>query len=248
MSRYDFLLIRGLARESAHWGGFKETLEAQDFVGQVMAIDLPGAGHFCKLTSPITIGENAEFLISQLPEKTKNPLCIVSISLGSMVAIEMCQRAGHRFHQAYLLNTSVANLSPIHHRLQLDAWKRLLKITKSKDLKSREREILKMVSREPKRWPELSEQFAQIAELRPMKVSNVLRQLIAAATYRVASIAPSTPMILMNSEGDQMVDPRCSKVLSDHWSLPLLTHPNAGHDLTIDAPDWVVEQIKNHLS
>ena len=70
-----------------------------------------------------------------------------------------------------------------------------------------------------------------------------LRQLAAAARYAPPAKPPATPLLLLASAGDSLVSPHCSERLAEQWKLALRLHPNAGHDLPLDDPDWVVEQI-----
>ncbi len=244
----DFYLIRGLARESAHWGSFAKKLEKLDCVGAVIGLDLLGAGQFYKLTSPISIRENAEFLLSQIPKDNNHPKVLLSVSLGSMVAIEMAQLQPHLFAKVFVTNTSFSNLSPIHHRLQLDAFKHFYNIGKAKSLEERELEVLRMVSRNQKHHPEICKKWVEIAEARPMPLKNFFRQLIAAGTYKIADHPPDIPIVVMRSMGDEMVDPSCSQKLANHWNLPIHTHPSSGHDIFIDDPDWVIDVIQSEMS
>ncbi len=248
MQPVDVYLVRGLARETAHWGGFATQLQKLEAVASVTGLDLLGAGRYNKLTSPITIGENCEFLLSQIPEDSERPRVIVSVSLGSMVAVEMAQRAPSMFSKIFVTNTSFANLSPLHHRLQLEAFKRFFNITKSRSLRDRESEVLKMVSRDRSKHEQVVEEWVAIAEKRPMAVKNFVRQLLAAATYRIADEPPDVPIVVLRSMGDQMVDPSCSQKLAEHWSLPMHTHPSSGHDIFIDDPQWVLDRINDNLN
>ncbi len=248
MQPVDIYLVRGLARETAHWGDFINQLQNLDGVASVTGLDLLGAGRYHKLTSPITIGENSEFLLSQIPMTGDRPRVIISVSLGSMVAVEMAQRAPQMFSQIFVANTSFANLSPLHHRLQLEAFKRFFKISKSRTLQDRESEVLKMVSRDRGKHEKVLAEWVAIAEKRPMALKNFVRQLLAAATYRIADDPPDVPIVVLRSMGDQMVDPSCSQKLAEHWSLPLKTHPSSGHDIFIDDPQWVLDIIKENLN
>jgi len=36
---------------------------------------------------------------------------------------------------------------------------------------------------------------------------------------------------------------RCSNALAERFNCSLDVHPNAGHDLPLDAPDWVIQQF-----
>ena len=92
MKPVDIYLIRGLGREAGHWGDFIPLLESQAFVHSVQPMDLLGMGRFHKLTSPLTVEENAEFLLSQMDQKRDRPKWILSYSLGAMVAVEMIQK------------------------------------------------------------------------------------------------------------------------------------------------------------
>lgn len=246
MKPVDIYLIRGLAREAAHWGGFTKQLEEQEFVKQVVFLDLPGAGRFHKISSPLQINEYAEFLLSQIPEDSQSKV-VVSISLGSMVAVEMACLKPDVFKKIYVINTSFSNLSPFYHRLQLKALKQFGAIGLARSLQDRERAILKMVSHSTDKWEALSQSFAEVAELRPFKNANLVRQLIAAGTYRIKKEKPRVPIVVFNSLGDEMVSPSCSNKLAAHWSLPLYTHPSAGHDIPIDAPEWLIEKLKETL-
>ena len=89
----------------------------------------------------------------------------------------------------------------------------------------------------------LAREWAAIAAARPVRAANVLRQLLAAARYRVPERAPEVPLLVLCSQGDRLVSPQCSRVLADRWELPLRTHPWAGHDLTLDAPGWVACEL-----
>ncbi len=247
MSPVDIYLIRGLGREAGHWGDFVPALESQSFVQSVHCLDLLGTGKYRKLTSPLSIEENAEFLLSQLDESSSAAKVLLSVSMGSMVAVEMVQRQPRRFAAAFVMNTSFANLSPLLHRLQLHAFKQFLKIGRSKSLEEREREVLKMVSQASEKHERISEEWAEIARERPMAVKNFFRQLIAAARYRLADAKPDVPVLVLNSKEDKMVSPACSEALAERWQLPLHTHPSAGHDLCVDDPAWVIEVVEDEL-
>lgn len=244
----DFYLLRGLAREFAHWGDFAEDLKKQKFCHDVKALELPGAGRFHKLTSPLAIGEMAEFVITQVEESKERPKILLSMSLGAMVCCEVVLKRPELFDKVFLINTSFANLSPIYHRLQLKALQSLYHIVRSKDLYNRELEVLKMVSRNKEKWSQVAEEWTEISRQRPMSSLNVLRQLAAAARYRLPKANPqNSEIVVLRSLGDQMVHPDCSKKFADHWQLPLETHPDAGHDLALDAPEWVLKTINKHL-
>jgi hypothetical protein len=48
--------------------------------------------------------------------------------------------------------------------------------------------------------------------------------------------------------GDKLVNPHCSRTLAQQWQAPLRAHDSAGHDLTLDEPDWVAQQVRDWIS
>ena len=237
-----FYLIRGLTRESVHWGDFPEKLRAMDFVKEVVCLDLPGTGSFYKLKSPLKVSEYADFLLSKIHETNKKgPKVILSISLGSMVAVEMVRKRVGEFDKIYLINTSFSDFSPFYKRLLLDAYWHFFCIAVATNPRKKEQEILKMISNNPSIWPPLLDSFSQAAKKRPLKIQNFLRQLTAATFYSVGKKKPEGSFILLNSKGDRMVDHRCSEAIASQWETPLYTHPSAGHDLPTDDPKWVLD-------
>jgi pimeloyl-ACP methyl ester carboxylesterase len=74
-----------------------------------------------------------------------------------------------------------------------------------------------------------------------------LRQLWAAARYRAPAQAPA-PTLILASRNDALVDPSCSEELARRWRVPVRMHASAGHDLTLDDPDWVVDQIRGWVA
>ena len=248
MKQHDFVLIRGLAREAGHWGAFSELLQNQDFCKMIHSIDLPGTGVYHKISSPRSISENAEFVVSKIKEKKLNAdTVIVSVSLGSMVAIEMIKKYPNYFYKTYVMNTSFSGLSPLHHRLQLKALKNFYRILKSSTEEQRELEVLKMVSNEKEKWPSITQEWADIAKMRPVKLQNFVNQLIAASYYRLPREKPKGSIVVLSSEQDHMVSSACSEKLAQKWDLPIFTHSTAGHELALDDPEWVVAKIQETL-
>lgn len=246
----DIVLLRGLGREARHWGSFPGYLSSQEFCNEVHCIDLPGMGKFSEITSPLTISETAEFVATQLPEKSEDrPKVLVAVSLGAMVAVELIKKRPDYFEKAFLMNTSFRNLSTLTERFQWFAFQQFAKILMQiKNPYQREYEVVKMVSRSQDRWQEVAQNWGKIADTYPIKPKNILRQLLAASTYQLPANKLSTAIVVMNSLGDRMVNPKCSQVFSEQWHLPLKTHRWAGHDIIVDDPEWVVQQLASELT
>jgi len=87
----------------------------------------------------------------------------------------------------------------------------------------------------------------KVAEAHPVAAANALRQLLAAARFMPPRSKPPIPTLVLSGLGDRLVNPRCSQAIAQAWNLPLETHPTAGHDLTLDEPEWVIEKLRAHI-
>jgi hypothetical protein len=50
-------------------------------------------------------------------------------------------------------------------------------------------------------------------------------------------------VLVLSSQGDRLVNPRCSARLASAWQAPHQQHPWAGHDLPHDDPDWLCQRL-----
>jgi hypothetical protein len=108
--------------------------------------------------------------------------------------------------------------------------------------------ILKLVSNREENYETTARAWEHIQTQRPVSWQNAKRQTIAAANYQPSLQQPMSSVLLLNSLGDRLVAPCCSTTISKRWSLPLMTHPWAGHDLCVDDGTWVVKQLLQWLT
>ena len=247
MKRYDFYLLRGWVREAGHWGSFIDQLSDQSYVNSVQGIDLPGNGQFHRLSSPLSVKSMAHFVHSHISKDGEAPKALLAVSLGAMVALEVLAQYGPFYQAAFLMNTSIAGLSPFYERLKPSSLKSLYEVIISPSLEEREMNILELVSNSPSSRNEIHPLWVNLAKQRPVSQSNALKQLLAASSYRLPREKPQCPIYLMASTADRMVDFSCTKKLSSKWGLPMTLHPKAGHELSLDDPQWVLQQIKSWL-
>jgi pimeloyl-ACP methyl ester carboxylesterase len=166
------------------------------------------------------------------------------MSLGGMVALQWVHEFADEVAGCVLINTSLRGHSPFWERLHPRSYLRLCRLLlPGLSAVEREREILAMTSGNPQRHAGVPAQWAAIAKKRPVSRSNTLRQLIAASRYTPSRSRPLAPVLVLASRGDRLVSPRCSQRLASQWELPLRVNPDAGHDIPLDDPDWVVKQI-----
>jgi len=246
----NWILLRGLARESAHWGAFVPLFQSAFPDARITLLDLPGTGCFHREASPGTIKGIADKMRRHASDKglIQEPPTILALSLGAMVAWEWMRCYPADIGGAVLINTSFADLSPIYQRLRWQSYKNFAALAMARNIHERESQILQLVSnrRDQDCW--IVQSWEKIQKERPISLFNSFRQIVAAASYRPGDLKPAQPVLLLNSQGDRLVSPLCSEAIQLKWNLELRRHPWAGHDLTLDDGAWVVMQLKEWLT
>ena len=243
-----WVLLRGLTREHRHWEDFPEKLR-HCFPGtQIIAADLPGNGDHADLLSPSSIQDMMLFLRKDIVSSiASGPVHIIGLSMGAMVAIEWMKSYPQECAASILINTSLKGISPFYHRLRPGNYHRILYSLFSRDNYRREKTILQMTSNLYPETEQLLQRWVSYADENRVLPSNALRQLLAASRYCAPELRPDPPILLLSSENDNLVNSKSSMSLARNWSLPIETHPHAGHDIPLDDGDWVCQKIKQWI-
>jgi pimeloyl-ACP methyl ester carboxylesterase len=245
----NWILLRGLARESAHWGDFMPILKATFPEANITTLDLTGTGCFYKEVSPTTIKAITDKVRGQALAQgyLQQPVTLLAVSLGAMVAWEWMRSYPDDICGASLINTSFADLSPFYHRLRWQSYSKFAALVTKQKGYSREKAILQLISNRRYQDEQISLAWEKIQHQRPISLKNSIRQIIAAASYRPGDIKPKQPVLLIKGNGDKLVAPLCSEKIQKKWNLKLMSHPWGGHDLTLDDPEWVALQLKDWI-
>lgn len=244
-----WIFLRGLTRESRHWGRFPETFRQAFPDAQVHTPDLPGNGALHAEESPARVEEMVERCRAQLTgQGIAPPYHLLAMSLGAMVAVAWAARHPAEIRGCVLINTSLRPFSPFHRRLKPGNYLRLLKLAcPGGSAQDRESAILALTSRHAELPAETLENWIAYRRQHPVSSRNALRQLRAALRYRAPLARPEAPMLVLGSRRDALVDHRCSRQLAARWQTALAEHPTAGHDLPLDDGPWVAAQVKRWL-
>jgi pimeloyl-ACP methyl ester carboxylesterase len=241
-----WVLLRGLARESKHWGEFLPLFTHAVRPAEVCAIDLPGTGVHHRTPSPWTMDQILAAVRAELELKgIKPPYRLLAISLGGMVALHWAQAYPAEIDCFVIANTSDRHSLP-PSRLRAAIWPQFFRAVRNSDPLARERQILKIISNVPEQIEARAHEWATIAEEQPMSRLAALAQITAASRFRAAETIKPRGLFLC-SLGDRLVDPSCTLRLSQILARPVLTHPWAGHDLTLDDPQWVTQSVREFL-
>lgn len=247
-----WLFLRGLARESAHWGRFINVFESINPGSKVLTLDYPGTGKYFRGSSPSDLKGIVDVLrIHWEQARPSNPASakrmVLGLSLGGMVSFEWLRTYPGDFDGAVLINTSLPGLSPRFDRMRPSGLAHLLSTVTTRDAVAREKIILGITSNRPQLHEKIAQEWGEIERQRPVSLINTLKQLTAALRWKPPEIAPSQPVLLLASAADRLVNPSCSVQIHEKWNFPLQWHPTAGHELPLDDPEWVSQQIADWL-
>jgi len=233
-----WILLRGLTRESGHWGRFPELLQDRLPGARILALDLPGNGRLNQARSPARIEATMESCRQQLQALAiEPPYHLLAMSLGAMVAVDWALKHPRELAGCVLINTSLRPFSPWYRRLRPTNYGDLLGLLFARrTAREREETILRLTSRHLQPDAAVVDDWAALRQTRPVTPSNALRQLLAATRYRAPMQAPAVPLLVLASA-------RGSRRLAQQWGVELIEHPTAGHDLPLDDGPWLAEQV-----
>ncbi len=244
-----WILLRGLTRETRHWGDFPLTLQAALPAARLAAIDLPGNGRLHRQESPMRIETIAARCRDQaLAQGLRPPFHLLAMSLGAMVAIAWAHAHPGEVAGCVLINTSLRPFSPFYERLRPGSCPTLLRLALPIGDRRREALVLALTSARAVALSGILPAWVAWRREYPVSLRNALRQLVAAARYAAPSEMPSQHLLILSGRGDALVDPACSRRLAAAWRADYAEHPTAGHDLPLDDGLWVATQIRRWLA
>lgn len=242
-----WVFLRGLSRESRHWGDFVEQFQLGIPDSEVVALDLPGNGLLNQQRSPLHVEAMVSHCREQLlTQGVLPPYNLLAMSLGAMVSTAWGHAHPQEVDGQVLINTSLRPFSPFYHRLKLHNSTSLLRLV--------------LIGGNPEEWEglvlrltsngdheQVIPRWLRIRRDNPVSTANAMRQLFAAIRYRAPENKPAVSTLVLASELDHLVSNSCSKALAHAWQCTLCIHPWAGHDLPLDDGTWVIEQVKGWL-
>lgn len=245
-----WVFLRGLTREARHWGEFPAQFQAA-FAGDLSAADivcpdLPGNGHLHAMPSPLSVEAMVEACRATLRQQGRPPpYHLLALSLGGMVALDWAARHAEECRAAVLISTSLRPHCRLFERLRPHAWSTLLRLLPARGI-VREHAILQLTSARAASLQPLLTDWATYVRECPVTRLGALRQLLAAARFSMAE-RPAVPLLILAGAADRMVHPDCSRRLAQVWQADFSLHPDAGHDLPLDAGDWVAREVADWL-
>ncbi len=214
-----WILLRGLTRETRHWGRLPGLLREAVGTDRLLLLDLPGNGEFAHLRAPSTVADMVGFVrIAALQTGATGPYRVLAMSLGGMVATDWAQRHPGEIERLVLINTSMRPFSRMHERLRPSAWPGLLGVAAHwRDAPRAESGIHRLTCNNVETLGADLDAWSEIRRSAPVSRGNALRQLWAAARFSAAATKPRCPLLILSSRADKLVNPVCSAKLAAAW-------------------------------
>ena len=253
----SWVLVRGLGRGIGHWATFQERIKNKFPADRFYFVDLPGNGYLSEIETPTDLVEFTPYIIQQLKKQNydfKDKAYGLGFSLGAMALVELQNFAPHFFEKIILINTSAANFSSVFKRLRPKAIFLAFQLAFVKDLAKRELKTLTVTTSLTtktitEKYQKDVDQIIEFSQKYRSKPSNIIKQLFAASKYQFP-LRRNCRVLLLSGALDSFVSPDCSMDIENRWQCEHEIHPNAGHDLCFEDPEWVIENMvdrPNHL-
>lgn len=241
-----WVILRGLVRGQFHWAGFDTELKNTLSLDTVITPDLPGNGYKYNELSPIDLDIAVESIRSQCDLKKDEPIGLLGISLGGMIAAEWAYRYPHEMSHLVIINTS-SKMNPFYDRLKPKNYLGLLNVIFNRSPANIERYVLNSVSNRTDSLEKHLASFTSLREKYPTQLKNLFRQISLAlkAEFNKPNVKH---ILLLVSIKDRFVSHKCTEKIGQKWSKPVIYNQTAGHDMTLDDPSWVIEQIKKYFN
>lgn len=243
----NIVLLRGLVRESRHWGDFPHKLKNELKEYEILTPEIQGVGQYTNIDSPDNLIDMIEFMREQIKGKLNQDTIIIAISLGGMIAKQWSEKYPNDFKKMILINTSFKGLNPIFHRLKPNAILQFLNIAITPHIGMRERKILNLISNVEEKRQENHHNWVEIQKESPVSHKSFINQIKAALKFKPSETPPELDSLIIAAKKDRLCHYNCSTTLSKKWNIPLKLHQTAGHDLPMDDPTWLIKTIKEFI-
>src|SRR5690606_3126215 len=132
-------------------------------------------------------------------------------------------------------------------RLQPKAILMFLKSLFQTNIRKREKMILETVSNAKHKHHEVYEKWVEIQQKRPVSRQNALNQIVAASRFKLNFKNPKADILIAAGKKDNLAHYQCSIEIANYWQAPIILHEEAGHELFLDEPEWLIQNIKDWL-
>lgn len=230
--------------ESFHWWDFLPLMKNRFPGDEIETVDIRGTGATGQQLTPLSVSKNIEALRAQVQGQGKKIL--VGFSLGGILALEWAHQHPDEVDSVVVINGSQSD-SFLFRRMRPSALAKIVRFSLARDPLQSQLLSLGMTTSLPlEKRKILAEKWHQRAEEYPIRPQNFIRQMVLASRLP-ARKETKVPVLLVHSKNDQVVHPSCSLKIASRWKAPMADHPTAGHDITLEDPQWVLDQLASWI-
>jgi pimeloyl-ACP methyl ester carboxylesterase len=175
------------------------------------------------------------------------PLLLFGNSLGGMVALEWAASYPEELAGVAIAASSASDVSPLLKRYSALGFVLTLTNRFLRDPERRQRRLAWLVSSRRDIRDRIVKEWIEIERARPVSFTTIRAQMGAASNWKAPRSLGVRSLFLVGLK-DRLVHPDCSRALARRYGAPLEEHPDAGHDLTTDAPDWVAGHLVRYFT
>lgn len=251
----NWLLLRGLIREVRHWHEFRQKFEKAMPGSTTHCLDLPGIGTETHKICPMSVEGIMEDIRSRwLVRKgqTQGPWGILGISLGGMITMSWTAKYHDDFQKMVVINSSAGNLSGPLERFKPSNIFLVPVVLFTNDAAKREKALLTLTTSlpsDPIKLDEVAKKQGGFG-LKTGKLRDTgIRQLIAGMRFKVPKELAQRhpPALTLIGLKDSLVNPVCSEKIAQFLNAEVRRNPDSNHDMATDAPDWIIENVKEWI-
>lgn len=244
----NWIFLRGLTRGNIHWGDFPDLFLAANPNAQVEYLEIPGNGSLSADQTPV----HPEMVIDLLKSNSRlaqsnSTYHLGGISLGGMVALKWAQLDPSKIESVNVINSSLSQYSAFYQRLRPENYLPLLSAIFNHSTSEQEKIILRITSNKFEQNKKYLKAYAQFAAEHQVSRANFFRQLMLANNIQLPPI-PNIRLNVLSAAQDRLVHPSCSQQIASGLKGKLIIHPSAGHDLPLDEPEWLIEQLMSNTN
>ena len=237
----NWVILRGLVRGRIHWKGFDQLIKDKWQLENVFTPELPGNGYLAEQWTPATMEGAVKSLREQCRLPANTAIGILGISLGGMIATRWAQLYPDEISHLVVGNSS-SKLSPFYKRLRPQNYLRILKLLTNTDAEHIERFIFEVTTTAKEKWPIYLPENIDFHKKHPTQIKNFITQLRLAGMTDFRDV-PKMQKLVLVSRNDTLVDSSCSEIIANKWNCPIRYNDTAGHDLSFDDPNWIVNTV-----
>lgn len=256
--------VHGLGGSHTNWLAIAGALATDH---RVFAIDLAGHGHTRAEGRSTDVAANQKLLHRFIAEVVGEPVTLLGNSMGGLISLRQAAYRPDTVRDLVLMGPALP-ISPTRLRDPLVAAgvavtgvprlgaRLLAKRRETVSPRQQVREMLELCTVDPSRVPDdVVEAMVAMAAARAdyvgveLAVEQSARSLVTSLLNRKAVDEVldhvQAPVLILHGERDRLVPVEASRRAverRDGWTL--VTNPDLGHVVQLEAPEWTVEQIR----